>query len=463
MERVVEMVKKVTDWKYFIICVLALFIPIMAFFGVVISIVHTSEMKNVRTLALSREADAVEIRQQILIRDLRRIAGDLRTISNLHDLRELAAGTGHDSVGLANDLYHISLNTGLYDQIRYLDTTGTEIVRVNYNKGNPVIVPKEKLQNKGKRYYFMDTFKLKEGEIFVSPLDLNIEQGKIEQPLKPMIRFGMPLFSKDGKKTGIVLLNYFGARMIDDLVHAVSQGNGQFSLLNSKGYWLKGPNPDDEWGFMYKDRSAKTFGNKFPDEWDRIEKAESGQFQSDNGVFTFATSYPLEESQKSSDGSSEAFSSSSKSVEGRDFFFKIVSHIPIAVLVENSQKFLNKIIHILIAIGCISLLGSIALAYFMENRRRANKERQLLLEDLQKAVDEIKTLQGVIPICSYCKKMRDDEGVWNRLELYISNHSDADFSHGICPECMTKQMDALKAKKKEKDNASGESQNGAAH
>ncbi|MDH5570578.1 MAG: DUF3365 domain-containing protein [Gammaproteobacteria bacterium] len=63
--------------------------------------------------------------------------------------------------------------------------------------------------------------------------------------------------------------------------------------------------------------------------------------------------------------------------------------------------------------------------------------------ELQTALDEIKSLKGIIPICSYCHKIRDDEGAWERMESYISKHSDASFSHGICPECMkTARKDA---------------------
>jgi hypothetical protein len=56
---------------------------------------------------------------------------------------------------------------------------------------------------------------------------------------------------------------------------------------------------------------------------------------------------------------------------------------------------------------------------------------------LREAIAEIRTLQGIIPICSYCKKIRDDQGSWNQLETYIVAHSDAQFSHGICEECVT--------------------------
>ena len=66
-------------------------------------------------------------------------------------------------------------------------------------------------------------------------------------------------------------------------------------------------------------------------------------------------------------------------------------------------------------------------------------------EKLQLAMNEIATLQGIIPICSYCHSIRDDEGAWYQLETYLSNHSEAQFSHGICPDCNTKVSTGLKA------------------
>ncbi|MBU0966987.1 MAG: response regulator transcription factor [Proteobacteria bacterium] len=60
------------------------------------------------------------------------------------------------------------------------------------------------------------------------------------------------------------------------------------------------------------------------------------------------------------------------------------------------------------------------------------------MQELREAVDHIKTLQGIIPICSFCKKIRDDEGYWDQVEAYFSRHSEARFSHGICPECLQK-------------------------
>jgi len=76
-------------------------------------------------------------------------------------------------------------------------------------------------------------------------------------------------------------------------------------------------------------------------------------------------------------------------------------------------------------------------------RKLAEEEREKLIHELQKALDEIKTLQGIIPICMYCKKIKSDKGVWDQLEVYLSEHSDADFSHGCCPECYKKLIEKM--------------------
>lgn len=65
-------------------------------------------------------------------------------------------------------------------------------------------------------------------------------------------------------------------------------------------------------------------------------------------------------------------------------------------------------------------------------------------EELRQALDQIRTLQGILPICSSCKKIRDDKGSWKQLEAYISNHSGIEFSHGYCPECAQKAMEEIK-------------------
>lgn len=72
------------------------------------------------------------------------------------------------------------------------------------------------------------------------------------------------------------------------------------------------------------------------------------------------------------------------------------------------------------------------------------KEREKLIEELKNALDQVKQLSGLLPICASCKKIKDDKGCWRQIESYIRDHSEAEFSHGICPECVKKLYPGLK-------------------
>jgi len=77
-------------------------------------------------------------------------------------------------------------------------------------------------------------------------------------------------------------------------------------------------------------------------------------------------------------------------------------------------------------------------AHDITERKKAEEEREKLISELKKALSDIKTLSGLLPICASCKKIRDDKGYWNQIESYIQSHSGAEFSHGICPDCAKK-------------------------
>ena len=73
--------------------------------------------------------------------------------------------------------------------------------------------------------------------------------------------------------------------------------------------------------------------------------------------------------------------------------------------------------------------------YDITERKEAEIEREKLILELQEALKKVKLLSGLIPVCASCKKIRNDEGYWEQIEIYIRDHSEADFSHGICPDC----------------------------
>jgi NTP pyrophosphatase (non-canonical NTP hydrolase) len=80
--------------------------------------------------------------------------------------------------------------------------------------------------------------------------------------------------------------------------------------------------------------------------------------------------------------------------------------------------------------------GAIITSQDITSRVRADRDRTSLIADLRKALDEVETLRGLLPICASCKKIRDDRGYWSTVEVYFSNRSKVDFSHTLCPDCI---------------------------
>ncbi len=85
-----------------------------------------------------------------------------------------------------------------------------------------------------------------------------------------------------------------------------------------------------------------------------------------------------------------------------------------------------------------NIKGFIAIQHDITERKRAEEERDKLIRELETAIDNVKELSGMLPICASCKKVRDDEGYWHQIETYIKKHSEAEFSHSICPDCVEK-------------------------
>jgi K+-sensing histidine kinase KdpD len=106
-----------------------------------------------------------------------------------------------------------------------------------------------------------------------------------------------------------------------------------------------------------------------------------------------------------------------------DWFFLPPRH---SFLISDPLNQFNAFLYFVVCFGVLFLSARM---------RRALAREQAARAALQKALDEVKTLSGLFPICAFCKKIRDDKGYWNQIELYIRDHSSANFTHSICPEC----------------------------
>lgn len=227
-----------------------------------------------------------------LLRHIQSIVGDLNFIADHYAMQKLVNDPASPEIERLEANFPTLLKAKkVYDQVRWIDASGQEIVRADLVDGQPRQVSRNKLQNKADRYYFTEAMRLDAGQIYVSPLDLNIENGKIELPYKPMLRLATPVADRHGVKKGIVIINYLGQAMIDRFIADSSVGDGHVSLLDGAGFWLHAANPADEWGFMFND-ATRNMGHRFPASWARM-KVSHGQFMDENGLWTFESVYPL--------------------------------------------------------------------------------------------------------------------------------------------------------------------------
>ncbi len=336
-------------------------------------IYHKDVQKQQMALKL-KETSRLNTQKEVINSYLQAIAVDVLIVSKHYGLRMILDNSEtHYLQPLAEEFLWFSKIKKIYDQVRFLDDQGMEILRVNFNDDAPSVVPREQLQPKASRYYFKDAFQLEEGEVFVSPFDLNIEHGALEIPIKPMIRFATPVFDSSGRKRGIVLLNYLGADLLKTLEATADHMTGKVILLNSDGYYLRSPNSDDEWGFMYESKKDKTFAKTHPEVWQKLSKAESGQFAEADGIYSFTTIRPISEAQVSSTGSGMPFLPSEKPVKGMQYYWKLVSYIPSGSLQYGDSHRLRSILFIYAAMLVLCAFGSGFVAYASSKRRQAEK------------------------------------------------------------------------------------------
>ncbi len=174
---------------------------------------------------------------------------------------------------LAQEFIAFSQENPFFTQLRYLDETGQEIVRVDIKLvgEEPIIVPQEQLQNKAGRYYFDDTMKLNRGEMLISPIDLNREGGEVEilpdGSYRPVIRYAVPIIDKNGKRHGIVLGNAFVSTFLDPLAETerATDGLNKTFVINNDGFYLKNSaEPEKEWGGSSDLDTGATFFTDYP-------------------------------------------------------------------------------------------------------------------------------------------------------------------------------------------------------
>ena len=285
--------------RYFLFHLIISFIVLISLFTIPLAVFYKSKINTHIDELKTREVYNLELQETAIDKTLEDVITNLlllkEDIKNSGESIESYQNSETKKNNLESDFKAFSIGKHqVYDQLRLLGENGNEILRINFSEDQVKVVDEDSLQDKSHRYYFNEISKLKDDEIYISPFDLNLEYGTIEQPLKPMLRIGTPLIDASGHFSGAILINYLGRNILSAINDVKSSDNNM--LLNQEGYWIQNDrNPSMEWGFMFDSLKNQHFQDNFSEEWAKIQASEEGQFQTDSGLITFQTVYPVSE------------------------------------------------------------------------------------------------------------------------------------------------------------------------
>lgn len=223
--------------------------------------------------------EAVEYAAQSLLRWVAQLHQDAQFLAELTP-RLLDAG---QQAMLAETYTSFLLAGADYHKVRWVDAAGRERLRVDQDRGVVYLVPEPGLQDKGERPFVRLGLALQPGQVYLSPLDLNVERGRVEQPLRPTLRAASPFHLADGR-SGLAVINYQGGQLLDRLQEQARHAGYVLYLVHSEGWWIIGPGPGDAWGWQLG-RPERTVARFDPGLWQAMRGQPAGQW----GEWTFAT------------------------------------------------------------------------------------------------------------------------------------------------------------------------------
>ncbi len=239
------------------------------------------QLENDLARAQVKSEWSVQMEQSIITARISTLVSDISYLFDIYG-DKLENEANYDTI--AKEWMIFSNKRAIYDQIRFIAANGDEKIRIDLKPDGAIQISQKELQNKADRYYFYEAAVLPNGALHVSPLDLNVERGKIETPFKPMIRLGMPVY-RDKKLLGVIVLNYLAKDFLNAFKEYAVTTDAKPVLLNYSGYYLASSDVTREWGFMFDKGKKNRFDIDYPDEWLDVQLGVLRQFTKD-GLFT---------------------------------------------------------------------------------------------------------------------------------------------------------------------------------
>ena len=347
----------------------AVVLMIAALFAILMSVLYLLDRQREWRLRQEQAKHRLDLADEMISEGLKRVRSDALFLAQLDFVQKFVAGDGDRRDTIENEFAQFVRNKKSYDQVRLVDPSGQEQIRVDATPDGVRVIPESELQDKKDRYYVRQSLGLNPGDVFVSDFDLNQEHGAIEQPYNPVVRFVTPVGEATNGNRSLLVVNYLGAPLLREL-REISLPGHTF-LIRTDGHFLLGLGRNDAWGWLLG--HERTFQTAYPTAWDQIVEGGGDCFLSVDGAFA-GRRVSLSEFIDSSNRDSREIANRSNLL--------IVSYVPRSQVYSVSDQLLKR----LLLTAAIMVIPVILLTRFwasavvrrqQQNRRIVESEEKL--------------------------------------------------------------------------------------
>ncbi len=303
----------------------------------------TSRVISERVIESSR--NDVRLYAGQVVSFLNHVRSDVLYLAHISSLEQLLAAQAEEDEAafalwreqLEQDFLIFSAARPEYYQVRYIANDGQEVARVDFDGRNSYIIPQEALQNKAQRYYFQEAMQLPQFGIYASPLDLNREQGEIEEPYKPVMRYATPVFDAHDQRQGVVIINVYA----EQFLRQPHTSSGRLIMADQDGYYLAHPDQSRLWGGPNDLNTGYSIWQDY-DDAATILDGTGGAIEGKSRVLVYTTLYPV--------------------ANNRTHYWVIMRDEPAAALLEPVTSFRITAVSILALAVFIAFIMALALS-----------------------------------------------------------------------------------------------------
>lgn len=261
------------------------FIPLLFLALAVNYAIYTLTMDKHRAMTAVAGYRQVEKAQNQIAHNLDMVLKDLTMLAFIHESYDIY--TGRITQDLEDTFMTVSYNRRLYEHIRYLNRSGKEVFRIDYNNGSPRITFPEELRFAGEEDCYLQSIGLRLDQLYISPMDLRLRSGRGKG--NPILHLASPITDADGVNVGVLVIDFTSTPLLNSLAKITDGTANEIMLLNQAGDCLKGPIKNVDADSATADCGTRAFSGTHPAEWGIISAEDNGQFSTKAGLFTYAT------------------------------------------------------------------------------------------------------------------------------------------------------------------------------